>query len=142
MKPKESTLIEIKSETKTDAKKNETVISSGEILEEKNINGVPVLKINSDFSLMNIGKIQTAINNYLSDKKVKNIVVDLTALDFIDSTAIGVLVKSTLLMRQYQGIMALVPNEKMNTIFRMTNLLSIVKIFNSVDEAVQFIQSK
>ena len=91
---------------------------------------------------MNIGKIQTAINNYLSDKKVKNIVVDLTALDFIDSTAIGVLVKSTLLMRQYQGIMALVPNEKMNTIFRMTNLLSIVKIFNSVDEAVQFIQSK
>lgn len=142
MKPKESTLIEIKSETKTDAKKNETVISSGEILEEKNISGIPVLKINSDFSLMNIGKIQTAINNYLSDKKVKNIVVDLTALDFIDSTAIGVLVKSTLLMRQYQGIMALVPNEKMNTIFRMTNLLSIVKIFNSVDEAVQFIQSK
>lgn len=142
MKPKESTRIEIKSETKTDAKKNETVISSGEILEEKNISGIPVLKINSDFSLMNIGKIQTAINNYLSDKKVKNIVVDLTALDFIDSTAIGVLVKSTLLMRQYQGIMALVPNEKMNTIFRMTNLLSIVKIFNSVDEAVQFIQSK
>jgi len=142
MKPKESTLIEIKSEIKADAKKNETVISSGEILEEKNISGIPVLKINSDFSLMNIGKIQTAINSYLSDKKVKNLVVDLTALDFIDSTAIGVLVKSTLLMRQYQGIMALVPNEKMNTIFRMTNLLSIVKIFNSVDEAVQFIQAK
>jgi len=65
------------------------------------------------------------------------IVVDLTAVDFLDSTGLGVLVGGLKRVRAHDGSLRLVcTQERILKIFRITGLTKVFPIHSSVDEAV------
>ncbi|MBN2160563.1 MAG: STAS domain-containing protein [Spirochaetes bacterium] len=70
---------------------------------------------------------------------VLKIAVDLSGLEFIDSSGIGLLIDAAKLLRRRGGDIALlnVP-ERIERIFQPVRLNRFIRIFNNEDEAVRF----
>lgn len=67
-----------------------------------------------------------------------NLVVDMTKVEFLDSTGLGVLVGGLKRVRAHEGTLALVCNqERILKIFRITGLTKVFPIHDSLEEALQ-----
>lgn len=72
----------------------------------------------------------------LLESGVKELVVDLTKVDYLDSTALGVLIGGLKRMREVDGNMALVcPSPRIRRVFEITGLDKIFDIHNSQEDA-------
>ncbi len=66
------------------------------------------------------------------------IIVDMTKVEFLDSTGLGVLVGGLKRVRSHDGSLSLVCNqERILKIFRITGLTKVFPIYDSLDEALQ-----
>lgn len=74
----------------------------------------------------------------LTDEGAHDIVVDMTGTTFIDSTALGVLVRGVQRMRETNGgrFALVVTDENIRRIFEMTGLERVFPIFGSRDDAL------
>lgn len=64
------------------------------------------------------------------------LVVDLTNVDFLDSTGLGVLVKTLKRVREHGGSLAIVATaDRITKVFRITGLDSVMTLTDSVDAA-------
>ena len=73
----------------------------------------------------------------LIDGGVRQVIVDLGRVDFLDSTGLGVLVGGLKRVRAHEGSLRLVCNqERILKIFRITGLTKVFPIHTSVEEAV------
>lgn len=62
--------------------------------------------------------------------------IDLTPVDFLDSTGLGVLVGTLKRIRQAEGVLVLViPQERIRRLFEITGLNKIFDIVDRVDDA-------
>ena len=67
-----------------------------------------------------------------------DIIVDMTKVEFLDSTGLGVLVGGLKRVRAHEGSLVLVCNqERIVKIFRITGLTKVFGIYDSLDEALQ-----
>jgi anti-sigma B factor antagonist len=67
-----------------------------------------------------------------------DVVVDMTKVEFLDSTGLGVLVGGLKRVRSHDGSLSLVCNqERILKIFRITGLTKVFPIYDSLDEALQ-----
>lgn len=74
----------------------------------------------------------------LSDSGCHRLIIDMEAVDFLDSTGLGVLVGGLKRVRSYDGSMAIVCNrERLLKIFRITGLNKVFPIHSSVDEVLE-----
>ncbi len=65
-----------------------------------------------------------------------HLVVNLEAVDFLDSTGLGVLVGALKRVRSHEGTLRLVcTQERLLKIFRITGLAKVFPIFDSLEEA-------
>lgn len=70
---------------------------------------------------------------------MKKILIDMSGLEFIDSSGISVLIESAKLLRQLKGDIVLVGvPERIHTIFQPVKLNRFIKIFASLDEVVNY----
>ncbi|WP_314223693.1 STAS domain-containing protein [Streptomyces zaehneri] len=68
------------------------------------------------------------------------LVLDLSAVTNIDSTGLGVVTGGLKRVRAHDGMMALVvPHEILAKVFRITGLIKVFPIFDTVDPAVEFL---
>lgn len=68
------------------------------------------------------------------------LVVDMAEVEFFDSTGTGVLISTLRRVRDQDGGMALVvPSERIQKWFRITGLIKVFPIFDTVDPAVEFL---
>ncbi|WP_269451011.1 STAS domain-containing protein [Streptomyces davaonensis] len=68
------------------------------------------------------------------------LVIDLTEVEYLDSTGLGVIVGALKYVRAFEGALALVvPYEPAVKQFRITGLTKVFPIFRSVDPAVEFL---
>jgi anti-sigma B factor antagonist len=68
------------------------------------------------------------------------LVLDLSAVDYVDSTGFGVVVGGLKRVRAHDGRMALVvTQERLAKVFRITGLIRVFHIFGTVDTAVEFL---
>lgn len=66
----------------------------------------------------------------------KEIVVDLSAVDYLDSTALGVLIGGLKRMRETDGNMLLIcPTHRVRRVFEITGLDRIFDIYSTEEEA-------
>jgi anti-sigma B factor antagonist len=74
----------------------------------------------------------------LTDAGARDIVVDMSATTFIDSTALGVLVRGVQRLRELDGgrFALVVTDENIRRIFEMTGLERVFAIYGSRDEAL------
>jgi anti-sigma B factor antagonist len=71
------------------------------------------------------------------DQERADLVVDLTAVSFLDSTGLGVLVKGLKGAREAGGTLDLVvASERIRRIFEITGLDASIRIFDTIEEAL------
>lgn len=68
------------------------------------------------------------------------LVLDMTTVDYLDSTGFGVVVSGLKRVRANDGMMALVvPEDRIRKIFRITGLTKVFPLFDTVEPAVEFL---
>jgi anti-sigma B factor antagonist len=73
----------------------------------------------------------------LLDSGVKHVVVNLSAVDYLDSTALGVLIGGLKRLRERNGTLDLIcPNQRIKRIFEITGLDKIFDIYAAEEEAL------
>jgi len=79
----------------------------------------------------------------LLDGGVRHVIVNLTAVDYLDSTALGVLIGGLKRLRERNGALDLIcPNPRIRRIFEITGLDKIFDIYATEDEAVEKLKSR
>lgn len=72
----------------------------------------------------------------LCQQGIKNIILDLSALKFVDSIGIGVIVASLMRTREKGGQLVVVnPTASVERLMNIVGLFQLLKKFNSVEEA-------
>ncbi len=107
-------------------------------IEKKIIDEIPVLKILGSFDLLGATQVQDEITEYIEKKQ--SIVLDLSTLNFLDSTALGIIVKSTFALNGLNAKLALIPNSRIADMFKFTYLTKFLNVFEDMDEAINFLK--
>lgn len=101
------------------------------------IDGVAVCKLEGKLAgFEGKGRIQEKIRELVGKKKVK-IVLDLTKVNWIDSTGLGELIASLSSAKKNEGNLVLASvQDPVLSLLEMTNLNQIFEVYDDVDEAV------
>lgn len=79
----------------------------------------------------------------LLDNGVNHIIVNLTQVDYLDSTALGVLIGGLKRLRERDGALDLIcPNPRIRRIFEITGLDKIFDMYTTEDEALERVKVK
>ncbi|MEL5992185.1 STAS domain-containing protein [Microbacterium phosphatis] len=104
-------------------------------IEERVRGDVTVLVLEGRLNLVSAGSLKARIDELVSGGSVC-LVVDLTTVDFIDSSGLGALIGGLKTARQAGGDLRLAaPSEQVRAVLALTNLDRILTPYASVDEA-------
>jgi anti-sigma B factor antagonist len=105
-------------------------------LDVKENNGVPVLAVSGEVDVYTAPRLREKLVELVSQGKYR-IVVDLEAVEFLDSTGLGVLVGGLKRIRTHNGSLSLVcTQQRILKVFDITGLNKVFAIHDSVDSAV------
>jgi anti-sigma B factor antagonist len=107
-------------------------------INEREVNGVTVLEIHGKI-LMGEGDIaiKKKIDELLAEN-VKNVVLDLADVPYIDSSGLGELIRCYTTMRKATGTLKLANvTERIVDLLTITKLITVFEYFKSVDDAVK-----
>ena len=95
-----------------------------------------VLEVAGEVDVYTAPKLRERLVGLVGDGH-HHIIVDMTKVDFLDSTGLGVLVGGLKRIRSHEGSLALVCNaERILKIFRITGLTKVFPIHDTLDEAL------
>jgi anti-sigma B factor antagonist len=96
-----------------------------------------VLEVAGEVDVYTAPKLREKLVELVGEGQYR-IVVDMTKVEFLDSTGLGVLVGGLKRVRSHDGSLALVCNqERILKIFRITGLTKVFPMYESLDEALQ-----
>ncbi|MCE5314349.1 MAG: STAS domain-containing protein [Armatimonadota bacterium] len=96
---------------------------------------LPIIELEGEVDVYTAPQLKQQIINIL-ESNAKELVVDLTKVDYLDSTALGVLIGGLKRMREVDGNMVLIcPNPRIRRVFEITGLDKIFDIYNSEEDA-------
>ena len=79
----------------------------------------------------------------LLDRGVNHVIVNLTGVEYLDSTALGVLIGGLKRLRERDGTLDIIcPNTRIRRIFEITGLDKIFDIYANEEEAVDALNTK
>jgi len=108
----------------------------------KSINGASVIDLEGEVDVYTAPQLKQQIIDLL-DGGVRHVIVNLTAVDYLDSTALGVLIGGLKRLRERNGALDLIcPNPRIRRIFEITGLDKIFDIYATEDEAVEKLKSR
>ena len=98
--------------------------------------GWAVLAVGGEVDVATAPRLREKLIELVNDGQHR-IVVDLTDVEFLDSTGLGVLVGALKRVRTHDGDLALVCTEsRVLKVFEITGLTKVFAMYGSVDEAV------
>lgn len=113
----------------------------GDILVNFNMNtytlesGVPVITLEGEVDVYTAPQLKQQMITLL-EAGTKQMLIDLTQVEYFDSTALGVLIGGLKRMRERDGNLALVcPSPRIRRVFEITGLDKIFDIYNTMDDA-------
>ena len=105
-------------------------------LEHRTEGDVTVLDVGGEVDVYTAPKLREKLVELVSDGHY-SIVVDMTKVEFLDSTGLGVLVGGLKRVRSHNGSLELVCNqERILKIFRITGLTKVFPIHDTLEEAL------
>ena len=94
-----------------------------------------VLEVGGEIDVYTAPKLRERLMEIIGDGQL-HVVVDLSRVDFLDSTGLGVLVGAHRRLRARDGALELVcPHERLVKVFRIAGLENVLDIHPSVEEA-------
>ncbi|MCF7837295.1 MAG: STAS domain-containing protein [Candidatus Marinimicrobia bacterium] len=97
-----------------------------------------VVILGGALSAANVDTFRDQMHNWLQDNPgVRRVVLDLTAMDFIDSAGLGVLISLLKYVSEREGDIRLAGlQRRARMVFEITRTYKIFEIFDTVDEAL------
>ena len=103
--------------------------------------GHPVLHVTGEIDIYTAPMFKQAVVNLVSEGN-KDVIIDLSGVTFMDSSGFGTLLGATRRLRPSGGGLHLAgPNSTIQRMLRLTRLDSIMRIYDSPEEAVKAISS-
>lgn len=97
----------------------------------------PVLRLSGELDLRNVPEVRRVIRELIDEGSV-NIIINLSGLEFIDSSGLGVLVGGLARVREKQGTIKLAcNNRRILRVFEMTRLTQLFDIYDDEEAALQ-----
>jgi anti-sigma B factor antagonist len=97
----------------------------------------PIIELEGEVDVYTAPQLKQQMISLL-ESGAKELVVDLTKVDYLDSTALGVLIGGLKRMRERDGNMVLVcPSPRIRRVFEITGLDKIFEIFNTPEDATE-----
>lgn len=98
---------------------------------------IPVLRLSGELDLRNVPEVRRSIRSLIDEGHV-NFIINLTGLEFIDSSGLGVLVGGLARVREKDGSIKLsCSNRRILRVFEMTRLTQLFDIYESDETAAQ-----
>jgi anti-sigma B factor antagonist len=105
-------------------------------LETSQRNGSSVVTLRGEIDVYTAPRLRQALID-LVEEGATDIVVDMSAVEFLDSTGLGVLVGGLKRVKSQEGELKLVVSQdRIMKIFDITGLAKVFPMFGSLDEAV------
>lgn len=99
------------------------------------LSGATVVAVGGEIDVYTAPRLRDKLTE-LVDGGAYRLIVDLEAVDFLDSTGLGVLVGGLKKVRMHDGILAIVcTNERLLKIFRITGLAKVFEIYPTPESA-------
>jgi anti-sigma B factor antagonist len=112
------------------------VIPHFELTEEQSVDGVDIVSVSGEIHVTTAPRFRQALDAII-DAGEGTLVLDLSAVEFIDSTGLSVLLNGLRLVNQRHGRMALVcSNPTVLRLFQITSLDSTFEIYADRAEAI------
>ncbi len=107
-----------------------------EISSERAGDDIAVIQVSGELDLYTAPRLKEELLSALEDGILK-VVIDMSGVHFIDSSALGVLIGGVKRLKPDGGSLVLVSvDENVNWIFRITGLNNVFDIFATRDEAI------
>ena len=98
--------------------------------------GITVIAVGGEIDVYTAPKLREKLISLVEDGSYQ-LIVDMEAVEFLDSTGLGVLVGGLKRVRAHDGSLDLVcTQERILKIFRITGLTKVCGIHDTVDEAI------
>jgi anti-sigma B factor antagonist len=122
---------------------NETVAATTEAygvgpMEVRRHRGWTVVEVTGDLEMASAPALRQLVVQLLSTG-ARQIAVDLTAVDFLDSIGIGMLVAALKRVRTHDGeLVVICPEPRLRRIFELTELVSVFGLLDSADDLPKY----
>lgn len=96
---------------------------------------LPIIALEGEVDVYTAPQLKQQMISLL-EEGAREVVVDLSRVDYLDSTALGVLIGGLKRLREMDGNLALVcPSPRIRRVFEITGLDKIFDIYDTEDEA-------
>ncbi|MFW6001648.1 MAG: STAS domain-containing protein [Halanaerobium sp.] len=101
-------------------------------------NNRAVLKFDGEVIFDNSNQLKEGAKEKLSKKEnVEHLIIDLSAVPYLDSSGVGVVLSLFKFMRNRNGSLSIAEaNEKIMRVFDVTKLTEIIPVYTNVEEAM------
>lgn len=101
--------------------------------------GIPIIELEGEVDVYTAPQLKQQVIGVL-ESGARELVIDLTKVDYLDSTALGVLIGGLKRMREVDGNVTLVcPGPRIRRVFEITGLDKIFDIYNTQEDAQEAI---
>jgi anti-sigma B factor antagonist len=105
------------------------------LVETRMVNGSPVLDLSGEVDSYNAPKLRDKMINLIDDIN-PNLVINLSGVDYIDSTGLGTLVAGLKRAKDKGGNISIIcPHEQIFKVFHITGLVRVFTIFPNEESA-------
>ena len=105
-------------------------------LATRDVDGKTIVAVGGEIDVYTAPKLRDKITELVA-AGVYDIVIDMEAVEFLDSTGLGVLVGALKRVRSNDGELSLVCTQpRIRKVFEVTGLTKVFNLYDSVDEAV------
>ena len=106
-------------------------------IDVQQVTGIPVLKVTGEIDIYTAPMFKQAVVNMVTEGS-KNVIIDLSGVTFMDSSGFGTLLGATRRLRPSGGGLHLAaPNSTIQRMLRLTRLDSIMRIYDTIEEAAR-----
>lgn len=103
-------------------------------------NGIIVVRLFGELDHHTAGEVKRKTEEFIKEKGLLNIIFDLSKLDFMDSSGIGLIIGRHKLVLPLGGRVCVVTGSKsIERIIKMSGICRLVAVFNSDEEAIKMI---
>jgi anti-sigma B factor antagonist len=112
-------------------------------IKEKITDNIAILTISGDLvSETDTGKLKDKIHSLVADN-MKRAVIDMSGIDYVNSSGLGTLISTLTTMRNAGGDMRLARlGERVENLFVITKLIKVFDTYETVDRAISSYNSK
>jgi len=104
--------------------------------------GVPIIELEGEVDVYTAPQLKQKMISLL-DAGAQQMIVDLSKVEYLDSTALGVLIGGLKRMRERDGNLSLIcPSPRIRRVFEITGLDKIFEIYNSERDAEEALARK